>query len=310
MEGETPMKKIWLAITGSLLLSGAIIAQNPPQGNNTEKDQTFTFIETLPNTNAPRPEDIQFVTLLAVNETVKNAPYTAREITESTQLLSDGNRIVNKTVASVARDSEGRTRREEEGFALGGLQASGPKIVIINDPVAHAQYTFLPRDSSASGAVVLHSGEGAGVGVGSGGEFPHGFPKKVKVFNLSKSATGTTEYGATNERGTKTYFTVVEKPEADDAKHESLGSQVIEGVAAEGTRETRTIPAGKIGNEKPIVITVETWTSPDLQAVVLSKRNDPRFGETVYKLTDIVRGEPDPSLFQPPGSVKKVTPVK
>jgi hypothetical protein len=70
-------------------------------------------------------------------------------------------------------------------------------------------------------------------------------------------------------------------------------------------RDTRTIPAGAIGNEKPIAITSETWTSPDLQMVVLSKRNDPRFGETVYKLTEITRGEPDPSLFQIPSSAKK-----
>ena len=305
------MKKIWLAITGSLLLSATVPAQNPPPGNHTEKDQTFTFIQSLPNANAPRHEDLAFVTMMAEDKTVKNAPYIAKEVTESTQVLSDGNRIVNKTTASVARDSEGRTRREEEGFPVGGLQAAGPKIVIINDPVAHAHYTFLPGNSSSSGAIVVNSGEGAGMGMGAGsdGEPGHTF-KKVRVFDLSQNASGNTVYGATNERGTRSYFTVEEKPEADDVRRESLGTQVIEGVTAEGTREIRTIPAGKIGNEKPIVITAERWTSPDLQTVVLSKRNDPRFGETVYKLTDIVRSEPDPSLFQPPANLKKATPVK
>ena len=96
-----------------------------------------------------------------------------------------------------------------------------------------------------------------------------------------------------------------DEPGSANLKRESLGTQVIEGVTAEGTRVTRTIPAGTIGNEKPLVITAETWRSAELQIVVLSKRSDPRFGETVYKLTDIRRGEPDPSLFQVPKDAKK-----
>ena len=85
-----------------------------------------------------------------------------------------------------------------------------------------------------------------------------------------------------------------------ESKTESLGTQTIGGVFAVGTRTTRTIPAGEIGNERPLEITSEVWTSPDLQMVVMSKRNDPRIGETVYRLTNIQRAEPDPSLFQIP----------
>jgi hypothetical protein len=90
--------------------------------------------------------------------------------------------------------------------------------------------------------------------------------------------------------------------EMGELKKESLGTQEIEGVSAEGTRITRTIPAGTIGNEKPIDIVVETWTSPDLHTTVLQKRSDPRFGETVFRLTNIKRGEPDPSLFTVPSN--------
>ncbi len=52
---------------------------------------------------------------------VKGAPYSAQAVTESTQVLSDGNRIVNKSVASVYRDSEGRTRREQTIKAIGPI---------------------------------------------------------------------------------------------------------------------------------------------------------------------------------------------
>jgi hypothetical protein len=85
---------------------------------------------------------------------------------------------------------------------------------------------------------------------------------------------------------------------------EDLGSQTMEGVAVTGKRTTRTIPAGEIGNEKPLIIVTEVWTSPDLQTVVYSKRSDPRVGEQTFQLTNIVRGEPDPSLFVVPSDFK------
>ncbi len=62
---------------------------------------------------------------------------------------------------------------------------------------------------------------------------------------------------------------------------------MIQGVSAQGKRVTRAIPAGKEGNEKEIDIVTETWYSPDLQVVVMSKTSDPRFGESVYQLNAI-----------------------
>jgi len=92
-------------------------------------------------------------------------------------------------------------------------------------------------------------------------------------------------------------------------KKEDLGTQTINGVSAQGTRYTRTIPAGQIGNTKPFIITTEQWYSPDLQVVVRSVRADPRFGQTTYNLTQIQRTEPAASLFAVPTdySVKQAT---
>jgi hypothetical protein len=36
----------------------------------------------------------------------------------------------------------------------------------------------------------------------------------------------------------------------------------------------------------------------------MTKHSDPRFGETVYRLTNISRTEPDASLFQVPADYK------
>jgi len=75
----------------------------------------------------------------------------------------------------------------------------------------------------------------------------------------------------------------------------------MEGFQVEGRRITTTWPAGSaMGNDRPITSVDETWFSPELHIVVLSKGTDPRNGEHTRKLVNIDRTEPDPSLFQPP----------
>lgn len=83
---------------------------------------------------------------------------------------------------------------------------------------------------------------------------------------------------------------------------EALGTQTIEGVTAEGTRVTRTIPVGAIGNDKAIQIVTERWYSNDLQTVVLVKHSDPWWGESTVRLTNISRTEPPASLFAVPSN--------
>jgi hypothetical protein len=86
----------------------------------------------------------------------------------------------------------------------------------------------------------------------------------------------------------------------DQPAKEELGQKAIEGVMAEGTRTTTTIPAGKIGNAQAIRVVSESWFSPDLQVLVMTRHSDPRSGETVYRLTNIIRGEQDRSMFEVP----------
>ena len=87
---------------------------------------------------------------------------------------------------------------------------------------------------------------------------------------------------------------------------ESLGTRQIEGVRAEGTRLTTTIPAGQIGNLNPIHVVNERWFSKELQMAVLITRRDPRSGDTVYRLANIVRNEPPPDLFTVPSDYRIV----
>lgn len=288
------MRKIVVLIAGILLFTIVGLAQTAPDSDGPQH-RIVTERLLVGDQTASQP-----IFLLSevdgVGKVVKDAPYTATATTETTQVLSDGNRIVNKTTAFLARDSDGRTRREESMTKIGNLQAETAKAVMISDPVAHLQYMSQP--GSAGEGVTMNM---AADKLGKIYFHRSGSPEVKDKIQIGGGdvVTHKQEFVITNNDEQGSLATV---------KHESLGTQVIEGMNVEGNRDTRTIPAGAIGNEKPIVITSETWTSPDLQVVVLSKRNDPRFGETVYKLTEITRSEPDATLFHIPSDARKDLP--
>ena len=80
----------------------------------------------------------------------------------------------------------------------------------------------------------------------------------------------------------------------------AIGNRNFDGVPAQGTRTAWTIAAGRVGNKLPIEIVSERWYSPELNVVVLSRHADPRSGERIYRLENIVRDEPNPELFTVP----------
>jgi len=246
----------------------------------------------------PGPVTMEFVgaEMAFSDKPVKGAPYSADGVTETTQTLADGNRITRKSTASVYRDSAGRTRREETMPALGPWAAGSdtPKMIFIQDPVANVSYHLDPQ---AHVAHKLPMGKNAFFfnkgGTASGGEKTTTFTRVAAP--PSGVAAGGMAAGAVMAMAAPDGSGV--KP---DVKTESLGKQTIEGVEAEGTRSTVTLPAGAIGNELPMSTVSERWYSAELQAVVMSKRSDPRFGETVYRLTNIQRSEPPATLFEVP----------
>jgi hypothetical protein len=215
---------------------------------------------------------------------VKGAPYQAEAVTEVVQTLADGNRIVRKTSAAVYRDGEGRSRREGHLAAIGPLVGGdGPRSVFLDDPVAGTRYHLDLEERVAYKLPGVPS-------VAAGERSPHPHPHGAHERFVFKRKIGP------NAK------VVSERPAA--GKSESLGTQVIEGVEAEGTRTRTVIPAGEIGNEREIEIVSERWYSPELQVVVSSRHSDPRLGETSYRLQNISRGEPDKALFEVPAGFK------
>lgn len=220
---------------------------------------------------------------------VTGAPYSAQATTERVQVLADGNRILQTTSGTVARDSQGRVRREESLPGLKTNNGEAPHIVMIDDPVAQVHWTV---DAQTKTAIKMPFKKGPP---------PSGKDAIYAVANQDIASTKMAVMVNSGDvaRGAPTLSSVTPSKDVNATKTD-LGSQNIEGVPAKGTRITRTIPAGQIGNEQPLVITTETWYSPDLKVLVMSKSSDPRMGDTTYTLTDIQRSEPDPTLFQVP----------
>ena len=236
--------------------------------------------------DAPRPfvfnwQTADFVSgQLISGPPVKGAPYSAEAVNETIQTLADGNRIVQHSSAMQYRDSEGRERREETS-AMGAI--------FITDPVAGARYTLHPESKTAEkgpGAVFNITTYAAGVRGGRSGGV-----------NVAISGPGS-GIPATNQF----FFVTAGRIDtwSGDAKIEQLGNMFIEGVQAQGTRTTTTIPAGQIGNDKPINIVDERWYSPDLQMTIMTRHSDPRTGETSFALKNINRSSPPPNLFEVP----------
>jgi hypothetical protein len=245
-----------------LLLSLAAFAQSPRPEMG----------ERSPGFSPMGPGDFAFVRgeFGIANQVVKGAPYTANAITELTRTLADGNRIQRTTTALVARDSEGRTRTERTLAAIGPLAASARgawKAIFINDPVAGRSYVLDPNKHTARQMPV-----------------PFGSPARNGPSRFSPQSIGPSARA---------------QPDVT-RKTEDLGAQTIQGLNVQGRRISRTIPAGAVGNQRAIDSVTEIWYSPDLKAIVVSKTNDPRFGESLYQLTDINRAEPDRALFSVP----------
>jgi hypothetical protein len=203
---------------------------------------------------------------------VTGSPFTAVVTSEHVQKLVDGNTIDNKTTGNIARDSSGRTRRDITLPSIGLLATSGQpqQMISITDPVARTHYIL----NVARKTYVQFSSRPR-----------DNFPARLD--NPPALPMGQA-------------LPRILSGEPGQLTTESLGVKTIDGVTAEGTRATRNIPAGAVGNANPIIITTERWYSPDLQLTVLETRTDPRFGISTFQLTNVNRNEPDPTLFAVP----------
>lgn len=225
---------------------------------------------------------------------IVGAPYCGDQVSENRQTLADGTNIIRAgSSRRTCRDSQGRIRSEQPRMGLSPIPAEFAPVEI-TDPVAGFRYVLDPSNQ------VAHQSQLSPPPVRPG------IPPMPGRGVAPSIAPGGALGAARGGRGVGPRGVGIPVAPADPTRpvttSESLGAQTIDGVPVEGRRITITYPAGSQGNDRPIVVTSETWNSPELRLMILSKNVDPRSGENIMRMDNLSRSEPDPGLFQvPPG---------
>lgn len=208
--------------------------------------------------------------------------YSATVKSRFEQKLGDGSYVRGYAVTQEARDSAGRTfsefaqncRRDEKGVAQLSLN------VTVFDPTTKSSMNWQVNSPYIEKVVHVY----------------HQPPPPAPLSAEKLAARRQVEQA-------RAQLTPCPVPTAGDG---DLGTRMIAGVEAQGRRTTRTIPAGEEGNELPLVITNERWTSKEFGLVLMGISDDPRRGRFTYEVEELTVGEPDASLFAPPAGYKIV----
>jgi hypothetical protein len=199
-------------------------------------------------------------------------PYSAVRKTTRVQKLADGTTITNENTVKEARDSNGRTYRENQIKTFGGNSDQGGfSVFSVFDPENRITMNW---NSNSKQVTLIHMPE------------PRQLPNQIRPVPPATAVTLAQQ-------------PAIQMPQTK-LDRENLGMKTIDGLEVKGTRVTQLIPVGREGNDRPLTVTTETWFCPDLKIMVESINDDPRSGTSTMELTNVDRGEPDPTLFQPP----------
>lgn len=204
-------------------------------------------------------------------------PFSGTVKTTFEQKLPDGNSIHAVTRTHQARDSMGKTRAEfaqscERGQD-GQLQVVAS--ISVNDPANKTSMNWtVNSDTMAKVVRIFHQNE-----------MPVKRPTPAELLERQKLAQA-------------------RQPSREEFRTENLGTKTINGVSAQGTRRVRTIPAGEEGNELPLEVIDETWSSKQMGLTLMIIRDDPRQGRTTAEFEELNLAEPDPALFAAPTGYK------
>ena len=230
---------------------------------------------------------------------VKDAPYSAQAVSEKVQSLPDGNQITVRNTTNVYRDSAGRTRSEMSD------QAGEVRAVTIRDAEG-VTWVLRPKDKTATRigarrdiASAAHEKALARIEqLRKEGKLPEGAGREAIIVKRVERAAG--EMGGHGFGLGMIAGAFGDREWASKAVTRELGSRDFSGVKADGKMRTYEIPAGEMGNRNPIVVSHETWFSPELQVTVYTKHSDPRTGDNTYRLENLKREEPAAALFAVP----------
>lgn len=190
---------------------------------------------------------------------VANAPFRAKVIVKWDQPLVGGGTVSKMYYTMVARDSQGRVRRETRGFIPANSSDEPPlRTFTITDPIAGTRTTCTETAMNCTTGV---------------------FRRRLDFVEDSPDGL---------------------PADGNQATRQSLGKQTLDGLPVIGTRVTAAGMAGSQGTRRVALTSTEVWYSPDLHVDLSVIRNNPQLGTVALTVTELVRGEPDPSWFAVP----------
>jgi hypothetical protein len=206
---------------------------------------------------------------------VLDRPLTATEVYRSTQVLADGTRVDHTDTSIFYRDYRGRMRTESQGA------------IAIFDPDAGLSYLMRTSNKTYSQSAIGNPNAWTWVSAA-------GSDASVRP-SAARQAPGDPAAAMAQRR-----FGLPASPPVT----ETLPQRTVNGIPANGSRVTITIPKGALGNDRDMKVVSERWYSDELKVLVKSVNSDPRYGVTTYDLTQVIQGAPDPSLFHVPADFK------
>jgi hypothetical protein len=241
---------------------------------------TLGLIATASPAQTPSPCGVVAQGLIIYGPFPKTgAPFSATIKTTREQKFVDGNAIHGQIVTHYYRDSAGHIRAEmSTGCDIGADGQFRPLINIsVNDPVARTSTSWTVNDTGEKVARFYHQ------------PAPQPAPAAPPLTEEQRKLIAMAQ-----DRSTR------------NDHSEKLGTRIIAGVLCDGTRSVHIVPAGDKGNEQPIEISTEFWTTRDSRIVMLNIQDDPYTGRNTTEVTEFSLAEPDPSLFAPPPDYKLV----
>jgi hypothetical protein len=197
---------------------------------------------------------------------VPGAPLTAIVEVQSAQVLADGSILAKKSVANIARDSQGRIYNERRQLVSPSFNGR---------PQLLSFHVYDPETRIST--------------------FVNPTTRVARQFTLSAPAPVV-------EASPGSLISTRKQP----IEGEDLGTQMMEGVSAHGVRKTSAVPAAASGTGKPVVVTDEYWYSDELHLNMLVKHDDPRTGQQTVTVTRVDRSEPNEAMFKVPAGYKVV----
>jgi hypothetical protein len=310
-----------IAAAASICTASAAWAQGLPEGPRPGPELQGQML------GGPMRHDIFFLAGAQLDQerVIQGAPYCADAVHETVQALADGNRIVQRQTSRQCRDGQGRTRQEI-------TTPDGRVRVYLRDPVAREAWVL---DADRKLAIRLDAPRLA-LG-GSVGREPHVWDKLVVWTHDLRDRIRQGWRGDAppppDEAGEPGHVLALQPPLEQGPIRMGMGmppppialharllgprgpgtttllpGETIEGLRADGKRTVWTIEAGRIGNEKPITIVNEVWSSPELGITLRTRDVDPVVGEASFRVQNVARGEPAADLFKVPADFAKVSP--